>query len=212
MKGLIYKDIQLIFKSVKFTHLVLVAVCLTLLFTRAGVYSGIIATVMFSIAISIQSVMSLSYDELARWRKYELVLPVKRSNIVASKYGAVFICLFFSLISAIMFNTISGLLYGGIQPLFLFASIGAAIIIPLFWSGIILPLAYWLGYQSASWLSIITTIPIFYLVKYFEDGPGTMPAGESLTYLLGAGIAGAVVLFVISYMVSVAIYLKKEYR
>lgn len=75
--------------------------------------------------------------------------------------------------------------------LLILASIGVAVIVPLFWRGIMLPLVYWFGYQSASWLSMIVIIPCFYAIKYFEDGSGTMPARQSLISIVGAGIVGA---------------------
>ena len=45
-------------------------------------------------------------------------------------------------------------------------------LIPLLWTGICLPLTYWFGFRSAQTMGLIVVIPMFYFVKYFEDGPG----------------------------------------
>ena len=58
-------------------------------------------------------------------------------------------------------------------------------------------------------MKIIVVIPIFYMIKFFEDGPGlsALPASIS-TYLLWICIA-AVVIFLLSIAISLWGYSKK---
>ena len=86
----------------------------------------------------------------------------------------------------------------------------ASVIVPLLWAGICLPLTYWFGFHSAQTMGLIVVIPMFYFIKYFEDGAGFSAMTNSvLSYVAVAGIA-VVVLFVISMIVSMAGYNRKK--
>lgn len=59
-------------------------------------------------------------------------------------------------------------------------------------------------------MGLVFVIPLFYLVKYFEDGTGVSMMADSLApYGLAAG-AAAVVLFAVSLAVSVAGYARRK--
>ena len=59
-------------------------------------------------------------------------------------------------------------------------------------------------------MGLIAVIPMFYFVKYFEDGPGfSAMTGSILSYAVAAGIA-VVVLFIISMMISMTGYNRKR--
>ena len=88
--------------------------------------------------------------------------------------------------------------------------IAAAIIIPLLWTGICLPLTYWFGFRSAQTMGLIVVIPMFYFVKYFEDGPGMAAMVNSVhSYVLITGIA-AILIFGISLIISTIGYSRKN--
>ena len=55
-------------------------------------------------------------------------------------------------------------------------------------------------------MGIFVVIPIFYLVKYFEDGTGFLAMTESLAAYLAVAAAVTVVVFGVSMMVSIAGY------
>lgn len=89
-------------------------------------------------------------------------------------------------------------------------SMAASVIVPLLWTGICLPLTYWFGFRSAQTMGIIAVIPMFYFIKYFEDGAGFSAMTNSiLSYGMMAG-AIAVVLFMISMIVSMLGYRRKR--
>ena len=88
--------------------------------------------------------------------------------------------------------------------------IAAAIIIPLSWTGICLPLTYWFGFRSAQTMGLIVVIPMFCFVKYFEDGPGMAAMVNSVhSYVLITGIV-AILIFGISLIISTIGYSRKN--
>lgn len=85
-----------------------------------------------------------------------------------------------------------------------------SVIVPLLWTGICLPLTYWFGFHSAQTMGIITVIPMFYFVKYFENGAGFSAMTNSIhSYVVAAGVA-AVDLFIISMIISMIGYSRKK--
>lgn len=69
MRGLIYKDISIFFKSID-KKLILIAAAIVLLIFNAGIYAGLFASVMFAMTIGMQNIMSFASDEKASWKKY----------------------------------------------------------------------------------------------------------------------------------------------
>ena len=73
-----------------------------------------------------------------------------------------------------------------------------------------MPLTYWFGFRSAQTMGLIVVIPMFYFVKYFEDGPGMAAIVNSVySYVLIAGMA-AILIFVISIIISTIGYNHKN--
>ena len=99
-------------------------------------------------------------------------MPISNFTVVASKYVSVIYTVAISILGSIAFNSLSSIIFQNFDMLIWLFSIAAAIIIPLLWTGICLPLTYWFGFHSAQTMGLIVVIPMFYFVKYFEDGPG----------------------------------------
>ena len=104
----------------------------------------------------------------------------------------------------------SGIIYQSFDLSLLFVSLSAAIIIPLVWTGICLPLTYWFGFRSAQTMGLLAIIPVFYLIKYFEDGPGFISLTDTLSAYMLAGFFFSALLFLFSYTISVSGYLRKK--
>ena len=210
MKGLIYKDITIFFKSIDRKMILIAGVFILLLMFNTGVYAGLLASVMFAMSIGIQNVMSFVSDETAGWKKYQLAMPVNAAIVVASKYISVVCTLAVSLAGSLLFNLISSVLSHSFHPMLWGISMAVAVILPLFWTGISLPLTYWFGFRSAQVMGLLAVFPVFYFVKYFEDGPGLSAMTSSiLSYAVAVGIA-VIVLFIISMLISTIGYSRKK--
>ena len=86
MKGLIWKDILVMRKSLRFYLLVMVFyVVLSLL----DLFSVSVVSSFTALMVMIIPVSSFSYDELARWDRVAGGFPLSRGEIVAARYGFV---------------------------------------------------------------------------------------------------------------------------
>ena len=149
-------------------------------------------------------------DEKASWKKYQLAMPISNFTVVASKYVSVIYTVAISILGSIAFNSLSSIIFQNFDMLIWLFSIAAAIIIPLLWTGICLPLTYWFGFRSAQTMGLIVVIPMFYFVKYFEDGPGMAAMVNSVhSYVIITGIA-AILIFGISLIISTIGYSRKN--
>lgn len=210
MKGLIYKDITIFFKSIDKKLILLAAGVIILLMFNTGVYAGLFASIMLAITIGMQNVMSFVSDEKICWKKYQLTMPVNAVLVVASKYISVICTLAISLAGSVLFNLLSSLAFHNFDIVVWGVSIAVAVIAPLLWTGVCLPLTYWFGFRSAQTMGLIAVIPMFYFIKYFEDGAGFSAMTHSVfSYAATAGIA-TTVLFIFSMLISVVGYNRKR--
>ncbi len=210
MRGLIYKDITIFFKGIDKKMVLIAAGAIILLMVNTGVYAGLFASVMLAMTIGMQNIMSFASDEKASWKKYQLAMPVNAVSVVISKYISVICTLAVSLAGSVLFSLLSSVAFRSFNITVWGVSTAASVIVPLLWTGICLPLTYWFGFHSAQTMGLIVVIPMFYFIKYFEDGAGFSAMTNSiLSYVVVAGIA-VVVLFIISMTISVAGYNRKK--
>ncbi len=210
MRGLIYKDIKIFFKSIDKKLVLIAAGAIILLMVNTGVYAGLFASVMLAMTIGMQNIMSFASDEKASWKKYQLAMPVNAVSVVTSKYISVICTLAVSLAGSVLFNLLSSVAFRSFNVTVWGVSMAASVIVPLLWTGICLPLTYWFGCHSAQTMGLIVVIPMFYFIKYFEDGAGFSAMTNSIfSYVIVAGIA-VVILFIISMIISMVGYNRKK--
>lgn len=210
MKGLIYKDLTIFFKSIDKRLFLIVIGAIILLMVKTGVYAALLASVMLAMSIGMQNIMSFAVDEKADWKKYQLAMPVNAVSVVASKYISVVCTLTVGIVGSLLFNLISSIVFQSFHVAIWGVSVAASLIIPLLWTGICLPFTYWFGFRSAQTMGLLTVIPMVYLIKYFEDGAGFSAMTSSvLSYAIAAGIA-VIVLFMGSMIISTMGYNRKK--
>lgn len=206
MEGLIYKDLQLFFRSqwVDKKLLVIAAAAIVLLLTQTGEYGGLLSSIMLGLTVSIQNILIISSDEDVCWPAYLRTLPVSSRQVVGGKYLAVLCTLAVSAAGSVVLSLLSGLFFGGVSLLLLGLSVGCAVAIPLLWTGLCLPITYWFGFRTAQVLGMLLVIPMCCFIKFFEDGPGGLAALPAvLSHGLILTLGGTMLLFALSYGVSV---------
>lgn len=103
MKGLLIKD----FKSMKYTlkgNLLFICIFLVI-----GIFSNnpvFITTFMTILGLN-HTISTMSYDESYGWNQYALTMPIKRKDLVISKYLFSYLILFSSLILTTIFLIIA---------------------------------------------------------------------------------------------------------
>ena len=86
MRGLIAKDVYLIVKMNKKLLLAMYAFSIALVFLGESSIYALCASAFFSLILGIHLVMTLTYDGLSHWKKYEIILPVTAFQVVGVKY------------------------------------------------------------------------------------------------------------------------------
>lgn len=210
MRGLIYKDVQLFFKSVDKKLIIIAVAAIALLLAKAGVYGGLMGSIMLAMTVSMQNIMIFASDEKANWKKYQRALPISAISVITSKYISVLITLSVSILGSIAFAAISGFIHSTFDLTLLGLSVLSAVVVPLIWTGICLPLTFSFGFRSAQTMGLIVVIPIFYMIKFFEDGPGLAAIPASISNCLLWVCIAAIVIFVLSYVISLLGYSKKR--
>ena len=136
MKGLLYKDFQLILNKVSVTNRLLI-VCALLLITIFGRESGaIFLSIMGPIGLASIPTSLLVSDYESGWNRFVGVFPISKKTIVLARYifcisliiFVSFITLILSLITALIFQqfiSIAGLLIGIMYVVFLLPSVYA---------------------------------------------------------------------------------------
>lgn len=210
MRGLIYKEFTVFCKCIDKKLILIAAAFSLLLLCKAGYYGGLMASVLLAMTVGMQNVMSFVSDDKARWQKYQMALPMSDMSVVASKYISVLCTLGVSLLGAGALNLASSVLYRNFDPVVWGLGAFAAVFLPLMWTGVCLPLTYWFGVQSAQVMGMLIVVPVFYFIKYFEDGSGFSAMAASLSsYLFLAG-AVTVAAFGVSLLISASGYARRR--
>lgn len=176
---------------------------------------GYVLSVM--VGFSVNAISGLGKEYSSKWAKYKLTVPVKRTDIVKSYYISLLAWLLTGMVFAGICVTLSILLHGfpfdrGTDILMLFTS---GIGLSLFMGAVFFP-SFYLGNEEKSEaimiISILAAIAIFRVTVSLVN----LLLGSDLTTLqliLAAGIllACALLAFVLSYPLTVLIFVKKEY-
>lgn len=212
MRGLIAKDVYLCIKMNKKLLLAMYAFSIALAFLGKTSIYALCASAFLALIIGIHLVMTLTYDGLSHWKKYEIILPVTTFQVVGAKYILTFVCAFISIIATILIYGLHYLYSSAFSWEMLGISIYIAAIIPILWCSCCFPLAYWFGYMNIQYVRMIGLLLLIFIFNRRNSIMGT-----EIEAIIGNIInhPDTVILFIIvfsvmSYFISVAGYSKKK--
>lgn len=208
MKGIVYKDVCLFFKSIDKWLLLVLGGLLVLFAAEGGVYAGMLFSVALDMMVGVVHVMTFEKEGKVDWAKYQRTFPLSGWKVVAGKYAAVLLSMLAGLIGAVVFNLAAFSIYGTFLPLVLGLSVLLALAIPLAWTAITLPFCYWFSFQVAQYTSMPLAFLLFFSLKNIEDGMWTVPdllsiVGNPSVYL-PLGLLAILGAFLLSMAVSAA--------
>lgn len=220
MIGLLYKDQMTIWSSYRKNFLLIVVLYTAMAYTLDMAF--MLFALVFMGGLYIAS--TLSFDEMSHWDTYARTLPVSAGQLVGAKYLLALGWMGGSFVLAELLLTACDLIKGRLQENLLYNLAGClvALGIVLIYYALVLPLSYKLGAARAR-SGVIVAIGIsaglvaFASYSTKNDSPlGFLTVSGmneiALLFVICAGvIAAGLVLFVISWMVSTAIYAKKEF-
>lgn len=221
MKGLLKKDLAIIFCNINIYFIViLVGIVYTLFTMKSGAPSNFFSVYLIMV-LSFAGVGTMSYDDYGGGMGFLMTLPIKRSTYVREKYVFCLLCAFVGwvisiaigivvyrgqiltgeepfLISALLFMAVAGMLIFLMIPLRLrFGSENSRIIIMAVFAGVV---AAAIGFLQLLSFASISAVDIYqWLVNI---------TGEQL---LAAFLGILVVEFLISYFCSLWVMKKKEF-
>lgn len=208
MKGLLLKELLMLRKNF-FAIAILAAV-----FSIFGIFSGEpVMLVIVSLFMSVWSVGLINVDEISKWKQYSIALPYGRRKIVSSKYLMILILNAVSIIYVVLSYLISAAIgkstfSAGILCILMLISLIMGLAYPSF----LLPLVYKMntdkgrmvlmiinGIVSGTSAVLIQTLGFRWIIF------GGL--AEFLPYIIVAAVA---VLYLLSWLLSVRIYEKKD--
>ena len=216
MIGLITKDF-LVMRKTLMSYLTLVVLYIVLAYLDLFDYGFIIAFIQ--VVLATLPISAFAYDELAKWDRYAMSLPLGRSGVVRARYLFV-LALTLLTVAAGLAGTALLYLTHQSDPLEMFVTLMVSTAIGLLIPTILLPLSYKLGAERARpYLYAIVFIPVIAFVLLVKAEIIDFSAlnrlnGLSPTAILGgstllplAGLAGLAV----SYLISCRVAAGKEY-
>ena len=209
MKGLILKDLLLIKGNARYILIFLVIFGLIALEGNDVLYfiPAFISMMMF--------MTTFSYDEYNKWDAYAITLPIKKENIVLSKYVGSTILLGIALILTFIISLVVGLVTEQLdmqKNITLLLGCGGAVLLV---EAIMYPLLIKFGVEKGRiWVFLGIFLSSFIIGFIFQKVSLTIPENvmtflsQYLPWILAAAL---LLILIISYTISKKLYLKKEF-
>lgn len=218
MKSLVLKDLYNIGHNVK--SMLLVLVMFAVLFCREeDPFEYVVQILCICVIVCTMMIMTtFSFDDMSKWNRYALVMPVKKNQIVAAKFCSmlIFICS----------GVIAGLVLGGagilvFQKTSLSMEIFKALLPMIFITGGIglcygscmIPLVFQFGAEKARILTVVCVAGLagvayggYKIIQFF----GITITDEMIEKQYWIVLAAALLLCLVSYKISCVIFSRKE--
>lgn len=211
MKGLIKKDFLLIKSNLK-SFIVIILVFT--LFSMKG--EGFNVSFILPFLAIMMFISTFSWDEFNNFNAYAITLPIGRRNIVKSKYISAIIFIAIATIIGLIITYLTTILSKNIFDIEvilsnLFGTILGLSIILAIW----LPIVYKFGVEKGRIMLFVGVFAIVFLcvtLSKLFDFTSLINFLNSLDKVLFIAIPlSSIAIMVISYLISVRIYLKKEF-
>ena len=206
MKGLILKDLLNLRSTFKMLGAMIVFFAVAFLREGNSFVFGIII-LMFAMMV----VTTISYDDLAKWDAYALTMPVTRAEMVLSKYLMMVLLNTLGAVLSLIIGIVGSFLMNQSFDLEILVIVGLVYLIAFIFGSLIIPLIYKFGTEKARlMLFLCALIPtaLFLLLEQFNVPLPT--TGNPWIYLILL-VACSVIGVILSYLISLKIYTKKEF-
>lgn len=208
MKGLLVKD----FIMIKKHCLMLLPIGLLFFIISAVSESSSMYFAYYSVAIfSMLPITVLAYDEMYKWNKYEILMPVGRTKIVFEKY--IFLIIF--VLPVILIESIVLAFAADLSASYTVSLISIMLFCGTISPVIVLPIIFKFGYLKGKIINIImvsvmaVAVNVISMTNISEE---TLVSGEfepqTNTFLFALA---ALLLMTVSLLVSIKVYKKREF-
>jgi len=207
MRGFILKDLYNMTSNFKQLLVVILSLLVMMgTFENMSVFSGMFIILLLGTLV----VSSFSFDDMAKWDRYAIALPVTRKQIVLSKYVVALIGLLTGIIVYFIANIISMLIHGNLELGEMFLGSGIIVCAVVAMLSVMLPLVFKFGAEKSR-IIMMLVIVIPWLATMFVMNMGFPVPSEAILRLIGYSLPVAVIILLIgSYLISAKIYEKKD--
>ena len=156
---------------------------------------------------------SLRADETAKWSKFELTLPIKRSNLVLAKYVSIIILILMGIVMGTATMVLSSCYNYAADYSALVYGFEYGLTLSILSTSIMYPLSLKLGAGKSEIIFIMSAFATIGIMLLIAAVLSPWTEGMNLRHpLVGAvSVVVAIVAFVLSYFVSVIIHNRKEF-
>lgn len=156
---------------------------------------------------------SLRADETAKWSKFELTLPIKRSNLVLAKYVSIIILILMGIVMGTATMVLSSYYDYSVSHSALVYGFEYGLTLSILSTSIMYPLSLKLGAGKSEIIFIISAFATIGIMLLIAAVLSTWTEGMNLRHPLveAVSVIVAIVAFVLSYFVSVIIHNRKEF-
>lgn len=205
MIGLLVKDLLNLKTNLK-TYLILLIFYIILSITskNPSMFGG-----MVTLVSAMMPITAMSFDERSKWDGYALTMPLSRKSLVLNKYLLCFIFVLTAFVLTALFNSFftEMSLEENILTNFGVLSVG------ILYMSVILPILFKWGVEKGRILMMLVLVaPVGIMLLLINSGIAIPELNETIIktgfYFL---IAISLIVFVISYFISLSIYKKKEF-
>ena len=209
MLGLIIKD-ALMLKKQYYLFILFFAVYLVIGILNPDFNSAL--TTLMVIVFAALPITALTYDDVCKWNKYAIALPLTRNQIVGAKYLFGGLSLVFGLVIATIFNLVLGI-FRPVDVLGSVLSLGVAAIMSLLVLAINMPLNFRFGGERSRIIMILCCIlPFCIMMAVLDEIPGILTFISTHAAVICIGALLLVVAAVAgSFYLSCRIYDRKAY-
>lgn len=213
MRGLIIKDFYCLKQNIKGLLAVLIIWGIIFLPQKESTL-GLISMIMLMGVMQIASIAT--YDKQTQWDTCALSMPFTRANMVQEKYLMTLLLL---IISAALSTAIASIAWviqsGGLSGEWAAETAAALSMgtgLALIYSCAFLPLSMWLGVEKARYIPAALFLLVFMVIIFITKTSSLWNIQKSTVLSFCAWtLFLSVVLFVISFVVSLSIYGKKDF-
>lgn len=203
MYSLVLKDLYILKKYLSFAWIFLIISAL----------QPEIIPVLSIVFLTVFSISSFSYDELAKWDKYANVLPMTRKQIVGAKYiffiGTIILVFMVSILFIFIFNLVNPTAdLKEILDIFPFIFFITTLLL-----AVLYPVTFKFGVQKSRYIMFILAFTPGTLVSYLGEKQllPAIPSEKTFQWMIYASPFIAGIFLVVSFLISVKIYEKKEF-
>lgn len=203
MKGLFLKDLLNLKKLGAIYLIMLLAYGVMAFFMENASFLGGMVTVIAALL----PYTTLAYDEQAKWDRFALTMPIRRRDIVLSKY---LLGILLALLATAL-NIVAQLAGPDSTPSSALADALLMFCFSVFLLSFMLPLAFRLGVEKGRLLIMLVIFIPAVAAMAFSDQLSQLSLSETQYLPLAALLTlGVLVLFAASLLLSIRIYQKKE--